>query len=195
MKRPIATAAAIILAATGLTACSTSNDSKWYAENCTTQTATIQERPGEHAITAGPLAAPAALENSNQKIGYFTYDELNDGMKQEAPLEAGDTICLDQTIDSDNTRQKTIDTPKIEGEINQAQYDTIDFSFVRSPKYPEGIWINQYSGDISGGYAVSDLSDEKCDNQWWPSITTEEAGAANSTGEVMQYNLARQEKC
>lgn len=210
MKRPITAAAIFILAATALTACSTGNndtnpagndadasgnDVKWYAENCATQTSTIQERPGELAVSAGPLAAPAALDNSNLKIGYFTYDELNDGMKQEAPLEAGDTICLDRTIRDDADRQKTVDSFKIEGDVDQAQYDNMNFSYVRSPKYPDGIWINQFFDDISRTYAVSDLSDQKCDNQWWPTATQEEARSSGSVGEVKIHHLARLEKC
>lgn len=196
MKRTLATAAALLFSATGLTACSGSDDSKWFAENCATKTATIQERPGELAIISGPLAPPAALEDSSLKLGYFTYDELNESMKQEDSLEVGDTICLDRTLESDNTRWKSVETTKIEGEAKDETLDSTDFTFVRSPKYPDGIWINQFSGDLDDSYEISDLTGEKCANQWWPTVTKEEAEAASASEiEIMQYEASRRDAC
>lgn len=200
-KKSVAATAGLILAAS-LSACggvenaNSSKSQEWFNQNCAVQTANVIEEPEKKAVIQGPIAAPADLDASSLHVGYYTYDELNSSMKQVEPAKAGDTICLERETGKDGARSESIDFAKIEDDHTREQYGSEDFTFVRTPKFPDGVWINQFNGDISGAYAVDDLTSEPCGNQWWPTVSQEEADSlASSNLTVKRHELVKREKC
>lgn len=158
-----------------LTACGgQAQDNAWFKENCPVQISDIREH-FEHgsptgevittAMTQGPINPPAGLDDSQHaRIGLYTHDELSGAMELEREISANDTFCLELGI-KDAERRLTVDTRanEIEGDLHGDVHEA-DFTLLRSPKYPKGIWS---ASDLPRGIEITQDLPAQCSLQWW----------------------------
>lgn len=202
-KKARALAGTLILIA-AVTGCggSDAEAEAWFDENCEplvgdvretfTQGAPSGDVVGE-AIAQGPITPPADLDDSPQSIGLYTYDELSETMTQEAELATGDLFCLEPSI-GDADRRETIDAPNIEGEITVEGYNA-DFTMLRSPEYPEGIWVGIHNSDIPTGFTREEDMATECALGWWPALDVVDFENAGSTETDLAAGIAGFEDC
>lgn len=201
MRKTTALTALFILVAATATACSPGSeggvskaDAKtWFADNCPTQTAdvrktVVQGKPGGEtvgtAIVQGPIKPPAALGDSTQVIGLYTQDKLSGELQEHGELSESDTFCMDPELKNDPSRRIT----------NPATQQS--YTFLRSPKFPEGIWVGQDSSELPRGFLVEGTSVEKCEKEWWlaPELVNIDQ-AKPASFELAEYELSKSSNC
>lgn len=188
-----------------LTACGDqAQDNAWFEENCPVQISDVREHfeqgspTGEvitTAMTQGPINPPAGLDDSQHaRIGLYTHDELSGAMELEREISADDTFCLEPGI-KDAERRLTVDTRanEIEGDLHGDVYEA-DFTLLRSPEYPEGIWAGLPASDLPRGIEVTGNMPEQCNLQWWPMKEIDYDNAAKATQDVAGL-ITTQEDC
>src|SRR5699024_3417014 len=165
-----------------------------FEENCPVQISDVREHfeqgspTGEvvaTAMTQGPINPPSGLNDSQYaRIGLYTHDELSGAMELEREINADDMFCLELGI-TDAERQLTVDTRQheIESDLHGDVYEA-DFTLLRSPEYPEGIWACLPASDLPRGIEVTGNMPEQCELQWWPAeaIDYESARKAGQGG-------------
>lgn len=180
MKTMKAAALAGVLVLTATTAaCGSDSGQAWFEDNCQAQTADVYKKvdpaTGElsgdvtgKAMTQGAIHPPAGLTESTARIGLFSYDENSEKMVQEGELESSDLVCFEQSLGNQD-REKKVDRADIEGELNQDEWTT-QFTKVRSPDYPEGIWVAHDFGMSSYLGAGFDVDGDwgECAKEWAP---------------------------
>lgn len=174
----------------------------WFSENCEPLVADVRETftqgapAGDvvgQAFIQGPITPPADLDESPQRIGLYSYDELSETMTQEGEVAADDLFCMEPSID-DEGRGETIDAPNIEGEITVEGYNA-DFTMLRSPDYPEGVWVGIHSADIPKGVAQEDEMATECALQWWPAVDVVDFQDAAAAGTDIASGVVGPEDC
>lgn len=185
-----------LLAALALTACGDDPETteepeaaepdhtEWFTENCPAEVNNIREdydTTGDdmipegdvvgEAMLQGAIRPPAALDNSTEEIGLYTYDELSEEMVLETTATSDDLFCFDQGIATErDDRQIRVDSHQITGEAHDEDSDQ-SFTELRSPDYPDGIWVpinfTSMSESRGGGFEVSEEWGE-CSLEWSP---------------------------
>lgn len=188
-----------------LTACGgQGQDTAWFEENCAVQVADVREsfengKPtGEvisKAMTQGPIKPPAGIEDSQYtRIGLYTHDELSGAMELDREINADDTFCLESEL-KDADRRLTIDTreSQIEGDLHGDVYEA-DFTLLRSPEYPEGIWAGLPASDLPAGIEITNPMPEQCELQWW-AMEDVDFNNAVEAGQDIAGTIIRSEDC
>lgn len=201
MKKTSALTALLILVAATATACSAGGEGgisnkeakAWFSENCPLQTADVKEtvvqgKPGGKtvgtAIVQGPIKPPAALSDSSQTIGLYTQDKLSGELQEHSELSVSDVFCMDPRLQNDPSRRIT----------NPATQQS--YTFLRSPKFPEGIWVGQDSSDLPRGFFVEATSVQTCEKEWWLAtdlVNIDEAQPASF--EQAEYEVSKPGNC
>lgn len=206
MKKKPVIAAALFLIASTATACAANDnsDQEWFAENCATQTADIREsivqgKPGGAvvgtAIVQGPIKPPSGLDESTQKIGLYTYDKASAQMIQEGEIKSADPYCLEPITDKNADLRMSLPQSQVEGDLQKDQNEA-DFTMLRSPKYPEGIWVGLHISNLPKGFSVDDKLEDQCPLSWWPSTDISPVGdAIKIDSEVAKYALTTASDC
>lgn len=188
-----------------LTACGgQAQDNAWFEENCPVQISDVREH-FEHgsptgevittAMTQGPINPPAGLDDSQHaRIGLYTHDELSGAMELEREINAGDTFCLELGI-KDAERRLTVDTRanEIEGDLHGDVYEA-DFTLLRSPEYPEGIWAGLPASELPRGIEGTENMTEPCELEWWPPEAIDYGSAAKAEQDIAGI-ITREEDC
>lgn len=200
-KAPALAGTLILIAA--VSGCGGGADAEaWFSENCEPLVADVRETftqgapAGDvvgQAFIQGPLTPPADLDESPQSIGLYTYDELSGTMTQEGEVASGDLFCMEQSID-DEDRGETVDAPNIEGEITVEGYNA-DFTMLRSPDYPEGIWVGIHSSEIPKGIAQEDEMTTECALGWWPATDVADFQNAAAADTELGSGVEGSENC
>jgi len=188
-----------------LTACGgQAQDNAWFEENCPVQISDVREHFEQGgptgkvvttAMTQGPMNPPAGLDDSQHaRIGLYTNDEPSGSMELEREINADDMFCLELGI-KDAERRLTVDTRQheIEGDLHGDVYEA-DFTLLRSPEYPEGIWVGLPASDLPRGIEITENMPERCELQWWPTEDIDYGNAAKAPQDIAGL-ISTQEDC
>ena len=205
MKKAAALSAVSLLALTA-TACGGGGfDSTWFDENCSTEISDVHETINQgqpagavigEAMTQGPIHPPANLSDSEHaRIGLYHYDELSGAMELEREVTSDDVFCLEPEI-HDPERRQTIDTraAEVEGDLHGDVYEA-DFTMVRSPEFPDGIWMGLHSSGLPRGIHVTEDMPEECALEWWAVTDEIDLNATGQGGSLGANALTRAEDC
>lgn len=205
MKKPIA-----VTGITGLalfaTACGEGGvDTGWFDENCATEVSDIHDAVEQghpqgdalgEAVTQGPIHPPADLDNSEyEHIGLYAQDDLSGAMELEREVSSEDVFCLEPEI-RDAERSQTIDTrdSEVEGDLHGDVY-RVDFTRVRSPEYPDGIWIGLHRSDLPQAIEPEEDMPQECAREWWVAAEEIDLNAAGQGEPVGSHAVTRAEDC
>lgn len=103
----------------------------WMTENCQPTVAKVEGSDRiSHALIAGPIEAPAALnEDSDSEVRIYVYDEASSEMTPQRLLEPSEVLCWDAS-----------------GETREAYSAPLDeettFARVTNAEFPDGAWID-----------------------------------------------------
>lgn len=175
----------------------------WFDENCPTTTAEVHdvdkgEMVGDslgQAIIQGPLKPPSNVEDDAEAIGLYSYNESSEKMTEEGQVAEGDRFCLEPAID-DSDNSESVDIGNIESDLhaNEDEY-TVDFTKLRSPKYPDGIWIDRHTSDLPTAISTNDAANE-CELNWWTAPDLIDPDADYPTeGKIEKFELADTADC
>lgn len=196
------TAIGALLLAT--TSCSSGADEQaWFEDNCSTKTAkvtavndqgqTTEETSGEAAVQ-GPINPPAGLDDSSARIGMYTYDELDESMTYEEDVTSDSVFCMEPSVE-DEERSKTIEAANISGDLHE-DLARGDFTKLRSPEHPDGIWLNLHRSDIPEGISLSEDSTEQCGESWWLDTDRADLDNAEAADEtISSHNVESLDDC
>lgn len=192
----------LVVAAVGLASCSGGgNDQAWFDENCAAQAAEIKKAEagqlvgdaiGE-AIIQGPMVPPGGLDDSAETFGLYTYDEAAETMQEAGEVAAGDAFCMEPGM-KEGDRGQTIDVGNVEGD-RHADQSTVDFTMLRSPGHPDGVWVDVHSSELPEAIPAEEAAAE-CQLDWWLSADLIDSEAERPTdGEIGSHNVESQEDC
>lgn len=198
----ITTVAAFSLASCGSGPSGPDNEA-WFKDNCPTQTADVRDvdkgefvgDPLGKAIVQGPLKPPTNVEEDTEAVGLYTYNETSEQMTEEGQVAAGDRFCLEPAIDeADNS--ESVDIGNVDSDFHSSgDENTVDFTKLRSPKYPDGIWIDRHTSDLPTAISADEAGNE-CELNWWTSSDLLDPEADYpSNGEIEKFELADSADC
>lgn len=187
MKKNTALSGVLLITLTA-TACGGGGiDTAWFEENCPTALSDVHENldqdepSGEvigQAMTQGAITPPADLDSSEYaRIGLYSQDDLSGAMTLEEEISSEDAFCLEPAIGQGDNHQR-VDTreAEIEGDLHGDVYE-VNFTLVRSPDYPEGIWMGLDQSGLPKAIEITEPMPEECALEWWAADETlEDAG-------------------
>lgn len=179
------------------------DDKAWFNDNCPTQTADVRDvDKGEFvgdslgkAIVQGPMKPPANVEDDSEAVGLYTLNEASGKMTEEGQVATGDVFCMEPATD-ESSNSESVDIGDIDGSLHaEADEYTVDFTKLRSPKYPDGIWIDRHTSDLPTAIDVDDAPNQ-CELNWWTSSDFLDPDADYpSNGEIEKFELADTADC
>lgn len=138
----------------------------WFQENCPAELINLDRGDEEgassdKAMTAGPLHVPAGAADTDQPLRYLEYDEMAESFQVIEEMGGDDTICFTQDLSSDDELVKPGDTP-----VDGSREDVVGFTKVRTPDYPDGVWIDWQFVSLDQAYRLD--VDDSCAAEWYP---------------------------
>lgn len=197
--------AVVIAAVAGLSACGGSDaagpdDEAWAAEQCPVQTASIYQSvkgklTGDSlgtAITQGPIVPPAGT-TGDSAVGLYELDDVAGTMTHMEDAAVDDVFCMEEALTASD-REMTVDVEAING-AEHPDATSVDFTFIRTAKYPDGVWIDRHESDLPSSIPADEAS-VTCSSQWWTAsdlVNSEELPEAE--GKVGLHSVADSGKC
>ena len=120
------------------------------------------------AIVQGPLKPPTNVEEDTEAVGLYTYNETSEQIPKRAKSQQETASASSPRLTRQTTRNPS-DIGNIDSDFHSSgDENTVDFTKLRSPKYPDGIWIDRHPSDLPTAISADEAGNE-CELNWWTS--------------------------
>lgn len=149
----------------------------WFEQHCPGQGAEVREADPETqesvgdlvgtAMVQGAIRPPSSVGSKAEVIRYLDLEESTDELVPVGEVQSGDVVCFEQGLRAPE-RRLGADTP-----VRGAAWDgSLLFTKVRSPEYPDGVWIDwKFSGvETAPGAFLVDGSGVECAGEWTAAV-------------------------